>query len=93
VLTGPRGPGATDARNHRNQACFPPVNTGPVAAPEDSRAAGEVIRIISGIADQTNLLALNATIEIISQLDVVQTRMGEVLQEQARIASTIERAD
>jgi hypothetical protein len=61
-------------------------------ARETANATKRVSDQIAGIQASSKAVAtgIHATSEIIGQLDVVQARMGEVLEEQARMASAFE---
>jgi GAF domain-containing protein len=63
-------------------------------ARETASATKRVADQIAGIqaSSQTVSVGIHATSEIIGQLDAVQARMGEVLEEQARMAMAFERS-
>ena len=63
-------------------------------ARETAKATQRVSDQIAGIQASSKAVAsgIHTTGEIIGQLDAVQARMGEVLEEQARMASAFERA-
>jgi methyl-accepting chemotaxis protein len=64
-------------------------------ARETATATQRVADQIAGIQASSRSVAtgIHATSEIIGQLDLVQTRIGEVLEEQAQMASAFERED